>query len=227
MFPAEPARACRLRPSVSGDNTFLVPLPSDSSSSAEFNGGIIGTNSALQGLTSAQIGGIVGGILGAFFLIALILLCCCMRRGPLFGMMGSRSDKGTHTSSHSSSHGHSHGLGTAAAAGGLSYFLGRRARRSSSGSHAVHSSSGQHHVGRKAGLSALLGSAAGGLATLFAGRQRSNRMSEKYSTTDISSGYYTSDVTSNSYTATSSSDSSSSSSSESSSSSGHPHHGRH
>ena len=210
---------------MSGDNTFLVPMPSGSSSSADFNyGGIIGTNSPPQGLTSAQIGGIVGGILGAFFLIALILLCCCMRRGPLSGLMGSRSDKGTHTSSHSSSH----GLGSAAAVGGLGYLFGRKAGRSSSGSashHVVQGGSGQH-VGRKTGMAALLGSAAGGLASLFVSRQKSNRMSEKYSTTDISSGYYTSDITgSTSYSSTSTSDSSSSSSS--SSSSGHPHHSRH
>lgn len=219
---------------MSGDNTFLVPMPTSSTGNADFNvGGIIGTNSPPQGLTSAQIGGIVGGILGAFFLIALILLCCCMRRGPnaLFGWMNSWSDKETvtHGSSHSSSHGHGHGagLGTAAAAGGLGYLFGRKAgsRHSASSSHhVVHGGSGA--VGRKTGMSALLGDAAAGIAGLFAGRRKSGRTSEKYSTTDISSGYYTSDITgSTSYSSTSTSDSSSSSSS--SSSSGHPHHSRH
>ncbi|KAF8252399.1 hypothetical protein K440DRAFT_658199 [Wilcoxina mikolae CBS 423.85] len=226
-----------LTPSVSGSNTFLVPIPTSSSTTDFGYGGIIGTNSPPQGLSSAQIGGIVGGILGAFFLIALILICCCMRRGfnGFFGWMNSWGHQGettvVHSGGSSGHHGSGHGghAGLAAAtAGGLGYLFGRKAsgHHGSSTSHHVVSGGGHHSsgMGKKTGMAALLGGAAAGITSLFASR-RKTRMSEKYSTTDTS-GYYTSDITdSTSYTGTSSSESSSSSSS--SSSSGHPHHGRH
>ncbi|KAI5855992.1 hypothetical protein BZA05DRAFT_442659 [Tricharina praecox] len=219
-----------LRPS--GTNTFLVPIPSGTG----FNDvGIIGGGSsdgvaagAAGGLTPAQIGGIVGGILGAFFLIALILICCCMRRGfnGFAGWMNSWGHKETtHTAAGGAAahHGHS-GAGAAAGGGMLGYLLGRKSStQQSSGHHVV--AGGSSGVAKKTGMAALLGGAAAGLTSIFASR-RKTRMSEKYSTTDISSGYYTSDITSNTtYTSESTSDSSSSSSS--SSESGHPHHGRH
>ncbi|KAF8540007.1 hypothetical protein BDD12DRAFT_881290 [Trichophaea hybrida] len=222
-----------LTPSVSGSNTFLVPIPTSSSNASFGYGGIIGTNSPPQGLSSAQIGGIVGGILGAFFLIALILICCCMRRGfnGFFGWINSWGHQGETTVIHSNSSGH-HGSGHAglatATAGGLGYLFGRKAsgHHGSSTSHHVVAGGGHHSsgIGKKTGMAALLGGAAAGITSIFASR-RKTQVSEKYSTTDTS-GYYTSDITdSTSYTGSSSEESSSSSSS--SGSSGHPHHGRH
>ncbi|KAA8904805.1 hypothetical protein FN846DRAFT_1021962 [Sphaerosporella brunnea] len=212
-----------------GSNTFLVPVPTASDTTDFNSGGIIGGNSSPQGLTSAQIGGIVGGILGAFFLIALVLLCCCMRRGfnSFFGWMNSwghgHETTVVHTGGGGGGHGGHHVAEAAAGAGLLGYLFGRR--RGSH--HAV--AGGTEHQGssgmKKTGMAALLGGAAAGLTSIFASRRKTQH-SEKYSTTDISSGYYTSDITDSTSYTTSTSESSSSSSSSSSSESGHPHHGR-
>jgi hypothetical protein len=221
-----------MTPSVSGTNTFIIPITPGPTASQSFGpGGVIGDSSTPQGLTNAQIGGIVGGILGAFFLIALILVCCCMRRGPGGAFFGGRGhDEHTHVVEEHHTSGHSHtGLATTAGAG-LGYLFGRKAGGGAGGHHHVVAGGSQGashgHSGGigKTGMAALLGGAAAGLTSMFASRRKA-RMSEKYSTTDISSGYYTSDITdSTSYTSTSSTSESNSSSSSSSSSSGHPHH---
>lgn len=205
-------------PVVSGSSTYLSPIPTGTSFGYA---GIVGTNSPPQGLTSGQIAGIVGGILGAFFLIALVLFCCCIRRGfdGFFGWMNSWGHQHETVSVHEDHHGAE--AGAAAGAGLLGYLLGRKRTER----HDNHDSPGGSNGAKKTGIAALLGGAAAGLTSLFASRRRTN-LSEKQSMTEHSSSYFTSDITdTTSYTSTDETSESSSSSS-SSSSSERPHHHR-
>lgn len=159
-----------LVPTVTGTNTFLVPAPTGSLGF----GGVVGGNTGSGSLTGAQIGGIVGGVLGALFLIALILLCCCMKKGfkGFFGWLngGSRRHDTTIIHEHEHEHGrishgghhgstHHHvggglGAGAGAAAGAgflggmLSRIPGRRVTTTHTHEHhTLHGHQGSHHGG--------------------------------------------------------------------------------